>query len=348
MKFIHIADVHLGMTPDSGRPWSKKRAEEIWETFRKVMDTCNREQVDLLLIAGDLFHRQPHKRELKEVNYLFSTLKQTRVVLIAGNHDYIQKGSAYEGFVWNDNVTFLSSEEPQTVVFPELETSVTGFSYHSREVTGEAVKDIGRIEDAKYQILMVHGGESACCPLSFDQIGQAGFDYVALGHIHKPKLWEEYPMAYSGSLEPTDCNDKGERGYIAGNITEKGTQFYHVPIAQRQYINIRGIVHPNSTAGAIGDKLNRAIRHYGTQNIYSITLTGTYDPECPIDTGMFQLEGNIYRITDETVPDYDLEVLYREHADDVIGMFIHDLNTDPEDIVKQKAIYYGLQALLSQ
>ncbi len=348
MKFIHMADAHLGMIPDSGKFWSKCRAEEMWETFRRIIDTCNRKQVDLLLIAGDLFHRQPQKRELKEVDYLFSTLKNTRVVLIAGNHDYIQKGGAYQNFTWQSNVTFISSQEPVTVEFPELDTAVTGFSYHSREASGDLIRDIVRPEGARYQLLMVHGGEPSCCPLSYDQLGQAGFDYVALGHIHKPRLWEEYPMAFSGSLEPTDCNDKGERGYISGMITEKGTQFYHVPAAHRQYINIRGIVHPGTTSGAICDKLNRAIEHYGVQNIYSITLTGTYDPECPIDPDSFKLSGNIYRITDETVPDYDLEQLYREHADDVIGMFIHDLNTEPKEPLKQKAIYYGLQALLTQ
>lgn len=52
-----------------------------------------RESVDLLFIAGDLFHRQPLLRELKEVNNLFSTIPDTRVYLMAGNHDYIKADS---------------------------------------------------------------------------------------------------------------------------------------------------------------------------------------------------------------------------------------------------------------
>ena len=31
MRFIHIADVHLGMQPDAGFPWSEERGEAIWE-----------------------------------------------------------------------------------------------------------------------------------------------------------------------------------------------------------------------------------------------------------------------------------------------------------------------------
>ena len=106
MKFIHIADIHLGAAPDLGRPWSKARAKEIWDTFSEVVAVCNRDAVDLLLIAGDLFHRQPLKRELKEADYQFSTLTHTKVVMIAGNHDYLRPGSVYDEFQWCSQVTF--------------------------------------------------------------------------------------------------------------------------------------------------------------------------------------------------------------------------------------------------
>ena len=37
MRFIHIADVHLGMQPDAGFPWSEERGEAIWESFRRII-----------------------------------------------------------------------------------------------------------------------------------------------------------------------------------------------------------------------------------------------------------------------------------------------------------------------
>ena len=74
MRFIHIADVHLGAEPEAGTAYSKRRPDELWETFSEVVSLCEQEQTDLLLIAGDLFHRQPLLRELKEVDYLFSKL----------------------------------------------------------------------------------------------------------------------------------------------------------------------------------------------------------------------------------------------------------------------------------
>ena len=120
MRFIHIADVHLGARPDAGPLYSEGRARELWETFEHVLGVCEEERTDLLLIAGDLFHRQPLVRELKEADYLFSELTHTKVVLIAGNHDYIGKNSNYRTFRWSENVYPLFGETMQYADFPEL------------------------------------------------------------------------------------------------------------------------------------------------------------------------------------------------------------------------------------
>ena len=53
MRFIHLADVNLGAVPDRGCPWSEKRENEIWETFRRVITGIRENPVDLLFIAGD-------------------------------------------------------------------------------------------------------------------------------------------------------------------------------------------------------------------------------------------------------------------------------------------------------
>ena len=134
MRFIHTGDVHLGAEPDSGRPWSRKRGDEIWNTFRTIIEDAREKKADLLLIAGDLFHDQPGREQLREVNYLFETIPRTRVVLMAGNHDFIQPGSAYLSFPWAANVTGLFAQTCECVRFPEIGTAVYGFSYYSRKI----------------------------------------------------------------------------------------------------------------------------------------------------------------------------------------------------------------------
>ena len=65
-------------------------------SFQNVIRQAGRENVGLFLIAGDLFHRQPLLKELKEVNALFASIPNTKIVLIAGNHDYIKENSFYK------------------------------------------------------------------------------------------------------------------------------------------------------------------------------------------------------------------------------------------------------------
>ena len=52
MRFIHISDVHLGMTPDKGKAWSGVRAKEIEDTFDKILAIAEERKVDLLLVAA--------------------------------------------------------------------------------------------------------------------------------------------------------------------------------------------------------------------------------------------------------------------------------------------------------
>ncbi len=104
MKFIHIADVHLGVHPDAGTAYTEKRPKEIWDTFERIIGICQKEQTDLLLIAGDLFHRQPLLRELKEAEPSFSALTHTKVVLIAGNHVILQRYFITLHFRGSENV----------------------------------------------------------------------------------------------------------------------------------------------------------------------------------------------------------------------------------------------------
>ena len=158
MRFIHIADVHLGMQPDAGFPWSEERGEAIWESFRRIIRLAGREKTDFLLIAGDLFQCQPLQRELKEVNDLFASIPETIVVLIAGNHDYVKRESFYRGFDWADNVVMLLSPEPECVEVPEKKTAVYGCSYDKKEILENRLDGVRPEGKMKYHLLLISRG----------------------------------------------------------------------------------------------------------------------------------------------------------------------------------------------
>ena len=103
--------MHLGAKPDAGNAYSQNREQELWDSFRDIITICNQKKTDLLLIAGDLFHRQPLLRELKEMNSILEMLEQTEVVMIAGNHDHIRKNSYYRTFTWAPHAPNLLAGE---------------------------------------------------------------------------------------------------------------------------------------------------------------------------------------------------------------------------------------------
>ena len=346
MRFIHIADVHLGAQPDAGPLYSRQRPRELWETFEHVIHVCEEEQTDLLLVAGDLFHRQPLVRELKEVDYLFSELTHTKVVLIAGNHDYIRPSSNYLTFQWSKNVSFLLGDRPQYVDFPELRTAVYGLSYHSREITRPLYDSLKAAGRESFEILLAHGGDDRHVPIDRQKLERSGFDYVALGHIHKPQAIRKDRIVYSGALEPIDKNDTGRHGYVKGEITGKGVRTQWVPCACREYIHLELTVGSEDTTGSVKKQIEKIINKYGNENIYKIVLIGKRNRDVLLDPERMTGEKNILEIIDQTSPAYDFERLYEENEDTILGRYIGRFRGCREGSVEYQALGAGVEALL--
>ncbi len=349
MKFIHIADVHLGAIPDSNMPWAKERQKEIWEGFKNIITVCNEEKTDLLLIAGDLFHKQPLIRELKEVNYLLSTLKTAKVVMMAGNHDYIGIRSNYRGFEWDERVHMFLEDTMEAVELPEMNTFVYGLSYLTRDITEPRYDKIDVSRENGIQILLAHGGDEKNIPINRNKLLNSGFDYIALGHIHKPEIISNR-MAYAGSLEPLDRNETGQRGYIIGEIRTDGkrqTDIRFIKSSHREYKKLTVTVNQDTTNGALVDQIKDMIRKEGDNHIYQINIEGFRDEDIRFDKTAIYPLGNILEVTDESVPDYDFDTLFRENSDNIIGLFIKRIrDAEKQDTISRKALYYGTQALL--
>lgn len=346
MRFIHIADVHLGAAPDSGFAWAKDRGREIWESFGRCIEEVNEKRADLLLIAGDLFHRQPTVQELKEVNYLFSTLKKTLVVLIAGNHDYLRPSSPYENFRWGKNVVCLFSQECEKVRFPELKTEVYGLSYHQQEITEPLYDSIRADKNDYFKILLAHGGDANHIPISKDALESSGFDYVALGHIHKPQELIPGFARFAGALEPIDCGDTGPHGYVLGEVQRRKAKLSFVRTCSRMYLRRDVEVTEEDTAYSVREKISGVIAGKGPQNMYKIRLVGQRHPKLLFDMREYRKCGRIVEIEDRTTPALHIEELREQYRGQLIGNFIESFGEGPQGVVEEKALRYGLEALL--
>ena len=345
MKIIHTADIHLGASPDLGYPWSRKRKEDIWNTWKRLIERVRLEKADLLLVSGDLFHRQPLVRELKEVNYLFSTIPDTTVALMAGNHDYIKKGSYYPEFPWNKNVIGLWNRECVRVSIPKKNVCVYGCSYYSREVTDDLYQNVRPSGREAFHILLAHGGDEKHSPVNRERLAEAGFQYAALGHIHKPQVLLKNRIAFSGALEPIDRNDTGPHGFMKVICTQEGTTAEFVPFASCSYLDLDFDVKEETTQFELEEWVHKAIRVAGEDNIYRVRLRGLRDVKTEFSARRLEQTGNVSEVVDETRPAYDFTELSQIYEGGLIGEYV-DCFAGSEDPVEQKALFYGIEALL--
>lgn len=350
MRFIHLADVHLGAVPDRGYPWSEKRENEIWETFRRVIAGIRENPVDLLFIAGDLFHRQPLLQELKEVNELFSTIPETRIYLMAGCCDYLKEDSFYREFSWAENVIFFPEEKFTCIKDKKQNVYVYGLSYEHSEISAALYDNVHPVEtegeDDSVHVLLAHGGDGAHCPVNISALAASGFDYIALGHADAPRILIRDKAAYSGALEPVRSNDFGEHGYIEGVIERGRVRIRFVPFAVRSYGQILLTVDKSSTQLSLEENLKEEVFRRGGLNIYRVILQGIRTPEVLLIPEKLKNFGNIIQVLDETRPAYDLDALRRNYAGTIIGDYIDSFIGKERTIAEEKALFYGLQALL--
>lgn len=345
MKFIHMADVHLGMMPEGKQGLGVMRKQEIEETFQRVLKEAKQKEVDVVLIAGDLYHRPPRLEELKQLNERFKEIAPIKVVLIAGNHDFISKDCSYEQFVFADNVIFLKGEQLQSVFVKELNTTFWGFSYHKKEITEPLYNGI-RPQGEGYHILLAHGGDENHIPIQYEDLKWSGFDYIALGHIHKPQVLVEDFMNYSGALEPLDYTERGEHGYFLGEISERGQQVQFIRCAKRIYEQIHIQVDETETLSSLSKRVEQEMEWRGRDNFYEVYLLGYTPLSGNIHFNGLEQDYFIIQVVDKTKKNYDLEKLLEENEANILGQFIQKMKLSKDPMAKE-AMEFGIEALLA-
>ena len=266
--------------------------------------------------------------------------------MIAGNHDYISKGSPAESYEFTSNTVLMPADTFSNAYLDDINVCVTGFSFGQVKYTEDVYADIMPQMEDVVNILLAHGGDEKHIPINFRQMAEAGFDYCALGHIHKPKHIVKNKMAYPGSLEPLDRTETGRHGFIYGQIKDGETKIRWEPFNCRSYINLGLAVKPEYSEAKILDVLAKQMENMGTQNIYRIILSGHMANGLKPDFSGLMRNYRIYEIVDNTLCEYDLDKLHLDNEDNLLGKFIERF-ADAEDEISKHALKYGVEAILA-
>ncbi|MBS3086460.1 DNA repair exonuclease [Candidatus Pacearchaeota archaeon] len=219
VKFAHIADVHLG-------GWKQQPLQELnLQSFKKAIETCIKEKVEFVLIAGDLFDSAfPSIDILKEAFSEFRKLKESGIpcFLIAGSHDYSVSGKTFldvlEKAGFCKNVESFEERAGKLLLNPTIYKGVAIYGYPGKTSSLE-LNDLKRAElneaPGMFKIFMLHTtidkakGDLPIDALETSKVPYA--DYYAMGHLHIDFQYENF--VYPGPIFPNNFQELEDLEY---------------------------------------------------------------------------------------------------------------------------------------
>lgn len=357
MKFLHFGDCHFDAPLlDLGQEYKKAdtRRHEIKDTFSKAIEFAKEKNVDVIFLTGDLFeHKYVDKSTVIFVQEKISEIPHIKVFISPGNHDPLIHNSYYNTLSWPLNVHIFG--EYSNVFLEEHNANIWGFGFEDFYVDGCKIKYFDN-NDA-LNILVTHGtidiniSNNRYHPINSKDLLDIGFDYCALGHIHKPYIDQKNYICYSGSLEPLGFDETGEHGFIYGEITKDYKNIQFINFAKRQYY-----VHnvDISNAGYIEDVINKIDQEIAKEcdNGFNKVILRGYAPDLNINTKLIEEKlDRLYFV--KVINDTDDKNIYEEFINDntLKGIFVRKMNhlidkSDQKDKeMLEKALKYGIEAM---
>lgn len=357
MKFVHIADMHFDTsftTLTNKANLGDVRRLDQRKAFNKVIDYIKENKIPYLFIAGDFYeHEYIRLSTIEYINNLFTEIPDTQIFISPGNHDPYIKDSFYNKFYWNENVHIFDAK---LSVFEQEEADIYGYGFNDFYYTNCDLETTEIKNKDKLNILVAHGTlnasntmEKEYNPISEKMLEDKGFDYVALGHIHKLdyNTKPNQRIVYPGSVVSLGFDELGKHGMIVGNIEKDNVELEFVPIDDKEFIikeiDVTDILDLDELATIINDI------EFSENKYYKISLIGRRNFEVDLyKLNKLIINGNIIKIKDYTKLNYDLEKISKENT--LKGLFVKEIlqkmdeNPDDEEIL-QNALDIGFEIL---
>ena len=359
MKFVHIADMHFDSPfvnlADKENLGELRRLEQR-KIFKKVIDYIKENNIEYLFISGDLYENNYIKKTTIEyINNLFKQIPNTKIFISPGNHDPYIQNSYYNKFIWNENVKIFKNKIEK---IETEEANVYGYGFDDFYCTDCGIENLEPDNKNKLNILVIHGTlngasieEKQYNSIKEDLLQEKGFDYVALGHIHKLyyNSYENQRIVYPGSTTALGFDEIGKHGMIVGELNKENIQLEFIPVDQTEFkienIDVTGIISKEELI----EKLNEI--KFDENNLIEIYLIGKRNFEIDVYE-IYKLISNekIIKIKNKTKINYDLEKISQENT--LRGIFVKKMlekldlvDSEEEKELLEKSIEIGLDSL---
>lgn len=319
MKILHTGDIHLDSPFTGVSPADAENAKrELRRTFSQMMHYAAENDIDMVLIAGDVFDcsfatpdtARVMARELEDV--------RIPVVIAPGNHDPYTENSIWKKKAFPKNVHIFTKSELTCFTFESLGARVYGAAFTDANMKNCPLDGKRAEDDGKINLLLVHGDTtdpfSNKCPVTASAISAFGADYTALGHIHNPAAANAalsakgVNAAYCGCPQGRDFGECGVKGAYVVTIDESGVSKEFVPFSGKVYTAVTVTLDRAETMEDVISEVRAAVSAESTNEstLLRVILKGEVSPDLVIlcDEAEKACGEGLYRIEviDETVP----------------------------------------------
>ncbi|MBB6630961.1 metallophosphoesterase family protein [Clostridium algidicarnis] len=368
IKILHCSDLHFD-TPFSelDKDFAEKRREDLRETFGNIVNLAKKEEVDVLLICGDLFDNQRVMRTtLDYIRRKLEEIPEISVFIAPGNHDPYNEKTFYTMIDWPLNVhIFKSDMEAVYIEDKNITVYGQGFSeYYERESFLKEFSSKFKINEKHINIMALHGDISdrgktnEYNPITPYEIGESNMDYIALGHRHSfsgIKKEKNTRYSYCGNPEGRAFDEKGEKGVVLGSISKDNVDLNFIPICKRKYeevsLNIENALTYEDISNNIISSIPKDSRH---KDIYKVILLGEVKEDFSINLEVLKekLSKHFYymKLKDSTEIKLDYNIISKEFT--LKGLYtkkmlekIKKAEKDEDKRLLKEALKAGIQCL---
>ncbi|EHA1370627.1 exonuclease SbcCD subunit D [Listeria monocytogenes] len=367
IQFLHMADLHLD-SPFIGlstlpQPLFSAIQESTFQSLERITTVAIKEAVDFVLIAGDIYDSEDQSvraqarfsKEMKRVE-----VANIPVFMIHGNHDFIEKHKEKLTLPSNVHVFSEQVEVMSHKTATGVSVNIYGFSYNERHIRSSRVDKYKIQGNADFHIALLHGSEVSSseehdvyAPFRVQEISKKGFDYWALGHIHKRQLLAESPsIYYPGNIQGRNRKESGEKGASIITLSEASTTIDFIGTSPIIWEEAVITLPENSEINAFYRETTKLLESYqGRSHSYFLHIIVKMENKQKIDTNdwlqMLQEEVEItdntfvwvHKLTTEITNQSNSQTWYESH---LAG---EEIKHSFETLQDESAFYQAVEAL---
>ncbi|MHB8110483.1 MAG: metallophosphoesterase family protein [Syntrophorhabdaceae bacterium] len=369
-KFVHAADIHLdsplrGLSRYESAP-EKAIRDACRKAFENLVDLAISENAGFVLLAGDLYDGD--WKDYSTGIFLSKQLGRLNrhhipVFAVAGNHDAANRMT--KTLDTPANMTILSSRKVETIKLDALNVAIHGRSFGVQHENENIAKTFPAATKGLFNIGLLHTslngreGHDVYAPCSLGDLCVPGYQYWALGHIHKQEFISEDPyVVFPGCIQGRHIREAGAKGCVLVTVDDNAVaNIENVSLdVVRWALCVIDLTDVNSMA-EVHDRVREAISRVSSEGrtiAMRVVLEGATKISDALAAYPERLDQQvraigaeismddlwIERIENRTAGKYDLTAVARDNA---YGKLLNDILASSDDL----AIIPGFDDMLA-